>query len=201
MTAFQYHDSVAESQRLIDALEQHAAQLPFATEHLAIYRPAHATLEECQRRSDAAVEAWRAALARRWDCEVAGRRLFKQIYGQYVAFYGSEACPEVQRVASTHAEGDGSPAELLADMRRLHADLALHHDDAFLARRAELDRSCDMLEFAIRDAIACEAARRSSVIDRRMAQEALRRVRTTTQHALQSLGGDAVGAELRELLA
>lgn len=202
MTALYTSDSIAESQRLIDALERHAADLPFASEHLAIYRPAHHTLEQCQHRSDSAVAAWQVALARRWECEIAGRRLFKQIYNQYIAFYGSATCREVQRIASNHAEGDSLPADLLADMRRLHADLALHHDDAFLGRCGELERACTMLEFAIREAIAYEAARRTSVIDRRIAQEALHRARNATQRALLSLGGESIGAEeLRELLA
>ena len=202
MTALYTSDSIAESQRLIDALERHAADLPFASEHLAIYRPAHHTLEQCQHRSEDAVAAWQVALARRWECEIAARRLFKQIYGQYVAFYGSATCREVQRIASSHSEGDGSPADLLADLRRLHADLTLQHDDGFLGRCNELERACNMLTFAIREATACEAARRTSVIDRRIAQEALRRARNTTQRALLSLSDEVIGAEeLRELLA
>lgn len=194
-------DPLAESQRLIDALEQHAAELPFADEHLALHRPTRQELERCQHTSDQAVAAWRAALAQRWECEVAGRRLYKQIYRQYVEHYGSAERPEVRRIASGREDSDTSPTELLADLRRLQADLALHNSTPFAARRQEVQHAVESLEAAINEAAQREVQRRASVLDRRMVQEVFRRARTTTQRAISAHFGENLAPELRDLLA
>src|SRR5689334_11890764 len=89
-------DALAESQRLITVLERRRSELPFADDILAVHRPTHADLERSSARSDNAVEAWRAALARRWECEIAGRRIFKQIVRQLADHYGGASAPEVQ---------------------------------------------------------------------------------------------------------
>lgn len=193
-------DAIAESQRLIDILEQRRGELPFAEELLSRHLPAHQQLARCQASSEAAVNAWRAALAQRWECEVRGRRLYKQIYRQHVEHYGSREAPEVRLISRAGAEADSSPSELLADLRRLGTALALNVDQLPFApaRLAELNTTCAALEQAIAAASALEAERRESVLDRRMAQEAYRRLSAATRDALFDFYGER-GGELDAL--
>lgn len=193
-------DALAESQRLIAALERRRDELPFADDVLAIHRPTHESLARSSTRSDDAVEAWRAALARRWECEVAGRRLYKQGVRQLAEHYGREA-PELQLLSRGGAEVDSSPAELLHDLRRLQAALELAQASLPEAaeRFAEVERECAALEMAIADANAREEQRRTAALDRRMAQEAYRRARAMTRRALVDHYGGAMVAEFAEL--
>jgi hypothetical protein len=194
-------DALAESQRLIAALERQRSQLPFADDILAMHRPTHANLERSSELSDGAVEAWRAALARRWDCEVAGRRLYKQVVRQLAEHYG-DAAPEVQLLSRGDAEANSTPAELLHDLRRLQAalDLGVTALPFATERLAEVDRVCVALEVAIDTANLCESQRRTAALDRRMAQEAYRRARAATRRALLDHYGDQIDDEFAELL-
>ncbi len=193
-------DALAESQRLIAALERRRDELPFADDVLAIHRPTHENLARSSVRSDDAVEVWRAALARRWECEVVGRRLYKQGVRQLAEHYGREA-PEVQLLSRGGAEADSSPAELLRDLRRLQAALELARASLPGAadRLGEVGRECAALEAAIADAATREEQRRTAALDRRMAQEAYRRARATTRRALLDHYGGAMAAEFAEL--
>lgn len=194
-------DALTESTRLIAALERRRDELPFAEHRLAIHRPAHQELESSRASSERAVEAWRAALARRWECEVAGRRLYKQIVGQFAAFYGSTSAPEVQMLSRGEAEVNSSPAELLGDLRRLQAALAMGTATLpFAAERLpEVEQACAALEAAIAEANTCERQRRAAVLDYRMAQEAYRRARATTRHALIEHYGGRLASDFAEL--
>jgi hypothetical protein len=193
-------DALAESQRLIIALERRRSELPFAEDVLAIHRPTHDDLARCSARSDDAVEAWRAALARRWECEVAGRRLYKQGVRQLVEHYGRSA-PEVQLLSRGGAEVDSSPSELLHDLRRLQAALELARSalPSVVERLDEAGQVCAALEVAISDASSREEQRRTAALDRRMAQEAYRRARTTTRRVLIEHYGGAMAGEFAEL--
>ncbi|MFL5806975.1 MAG: hypothetical protein ACJ8CR_35255 [Roseiflexaceae bacterium] len=193
-------DALAESQRLIAALERRRDELPFADDVLAIHRPTHENLARSSVRSDDAVEVWRAALARRWECEVVGRRLYKQGVRQLAEHYGREA-PEVQLLSRGGAEADSSPAELLRDLRRLQAALELTRASLPGAadRLDEVGRECAALAAAIADAATREEQRRTAALDRRMAQEAYRRARATTRRALLDHYGGAMAAEFAEL--
>jgi hypothetical protein len=193
-------DALAESQRLIAALERQRSQLPFADDILAMHRPTHANLERSSEQSDGAVEAWRAALAQRWECEVAGRRLYKQVVRQLVEHYGDTA-PEVQLLSRVDAEVNSTPVELLHDLRRLQAalDLGLAALPFASERLAEVERACAALEAAIDTARLCESQRRSAALDRRMAQEAYRRARAATRRVLLDHYGDQIADEFAEL--
>jgi hypothetical protein len=193
-------DALAESQRLIAALERQRGELPFADDILAMHRPTHADLERSSELSDGAVEAWRAALAQRWDCEVAGRRLYKQVVRQLAEHYG-DAAPEVQLLSRGEAEANSTPTELLHDLRRLQAALDLGAAALpFAAERlAEVERACTILEAAIAAAAASEAQRRAAALDRRMAQEAYRRARAATRRALLEHYGGQIAGEFAEL--
>jgi hypothetical protein len=193
-------DALAESQRLIAALERQRSQLPFADDILAMHRPTHANLERSSELSDGAVEAWRSALAQRWECEVAGRRLYKQVVRQLAEHYG-ETAPEVQLLSRGEAEANSTPAELLHDLRRLQAalDLGVAALPFATEQLSAVERACVALEAAIETANLCESQRRTAALDRRMAQEAYRRARATTRRALLDHYGDQIADEFAEL--
>jgi hypothetical protein len=193
-------DTLAESQRLIALLEQCCSELPFAGDILAIHRPAHEHLEHSSMRSDAAVDEWRAALAQRWECEVAGRRLYKQVLRQLAEYYGGDSAPEVQLLSRGGAEVNSSPVELLHDLRRLQAALGTSlATPQFAPLRGEVDHICLALEDAIGAAQASEARRRDAALDKRLAREAYRRARAATERRLLEFFGGSIAGELAEL--
>ena len=194
-------DLLIESQRLIALLEQRRTELPFAEDSLALHRPAHESLERSSNHSDAAVEEWRAALARRWECEVAGRRLYKNVLRQLAKHYGGDSAPEVQILSRGGAEINSSPAELLHDLRRLQAalDIGLASFPLASLHSADVDHMCAALEQAIGEAHTSEARRRDAAFDKRLAQEAYRRARATTQRTLLEFYGGSIAGELAEL--
>lgn len=175
-----------ESQQLIATLEQLRGEIPFAEDILAIHRPTHSELEQSYARSEQAVAAWRAALAERWECEVAGRRLYKRLIRQLAEHYGGENAPELQLLSRGGAEADSSPPELLADLRRLQAATMVGSAaDVFAgAHQRELEQICSALQNAIGMANRYETQRRNAVLDNRMAGEAYRRARTETRRRL-----------------
>jgi hypothetical protein len=195
-------DALAESQRLIATLEQLRSELPFADDILALHRPTHAELETSYTKSEQAVAAWRSALAQRWECEVAARRLYKRVVRQLVEHYGAEDAPEVQLLSRGGAEADSSPAELLADLRRMQAALAVVAESlAFASERLpEIEQASATLENAITEANVSETQRRVAVLDSRMAREAYRRVRSETRRVLIEHYGDRVSSAFGEFM-
>ena len=124
-------DALTESYRLITMIEQLRGELPFADDILALHRPTHHELEISAAKSEQAVAAWREALARRWESEVAGLRLYKRIVRQLAEHYGSEDAPEVQMLSRGGTKADSSPAELLTLRRDAFEGVAevLHNYD------------------------------------------------------------------------
>jgi hypothetical protein len=179
-------NALQESERMIELLEQRRDEFPHAEELLAIHRPTHQELERNKRITEQAVTAWRESLAHRWNCEIAGRRLYKQIYQQFTAFYGSADAPEVQLISRGGAEENSSPAELLVDLRRMEAALVVNNERLpFAAQRlSELGEVCTMLDEAIKATNAYESERRTSVLEQRMVQETYRRLCNATRRAL-----------------
>ena len=192
-------DALAESQRLIAMVERLRGELPFADDILALHRPTHHELETSATKSEQAVDAWRGALARRWDAEVAGLRLHKRIIRQLAEHYGGENAPEVQMLSRGGAAAESTPAELLADLRRLQAALSAGLGFA-RERLPEVKRACAALESAITDANQSETQRRVAVLDNRMAREAYRRVRGETRRLLVEHYGEHMTHEFTELL-
>jgi hypothetical protein len=192
-------DALAESQRLIAMIEQRRGELPFADNILALHRPTHHELATSAANSEQAVTAWRGALARRWESEVAGLRLYKRIVRQLAEHYGSEDAPEVQMLSRGGAETESSPSELLADLRRLQAALSVGLGIAN-ERLPEVEQACVALERAITDANQSETQRRVAVLDNRMAREAYRRVRGETRRLLVEHYGEHIAQEFTELL-
>jgi hypothetical protein len=192
-------DALAESQRLIATIEQLRGELPCADDILAVHRPTHQELEISAVKSDQAVAAWRGALARRWESEVAGLRLYKRIVRQLAEHYGGEDAPEVQMLSRGGTEADSSPAELLADLRRLQAALSVGLGFAS-ERLPEVDQASAALQHAITEANQCETQRRVAVLDNRMAREAYRRARGETRRLLVEHYGEHMAHEFPELL-
>ncbi len=194
--------ALEESQRLIATLEQLRSELPFAEDILAVHRPTHSELEQSYVRSEQAVAAWRTALAKRWECEVAGRRLYKRILRQLAAHYGGESAPEIQLLSRGGAEADSSPTELLADLRRLQAATLLGSAAQLFAAEPqnELEQGCEALERAINEVNIYETQRRIAVLDSRLANEAYRRARTETRRRLVEHYGEQLASPFGELL-
>ena len=186
MTAISTTDQHADSHFVIDALERYKDELPFAREHLALHYSCWQALHQCQGKSDAAVDAWRAALSRRWECEIVARRLYKQVFRQYLEQYGGADHLVIHSLATRRDTSVATPPELLADLRSLHADLGLNTGAANAARSEEILVTCANLDEAIRETATREAARRAAVLDRRVAQEAIQHAHTTTKHVLAS---------------
>lgn len=193
-------DALQQSERIIQLLEQRRGEFPCAEEFLAIHRPAHQELERNKQITERAVAAWRESLAHRWDCEVAGCRLYKQLYQQFVAFYGSATVPEVQLIARSGTEENSSPVGLLADLRRMEAALLVNSKQLpFAAQRLpELSEVCAALDNAISKTNECEAERRESALAQRMAQEAHRRLYGTVRQAFARHYGEQWLLEVEE---
>ena len=192
-------DALAESQRLIATIERLRGELPFADDILALHRPTHHELATSATKSEQAVDAWRAALARRWEAEVAGLRLYKRIVRKLAEHYGSERAPEVQMLSRGGADAESSPTELLTDLRRLQAALSVGLGFA-RERLPEVEQACAALESAITDANQSETQRRVAVLDNRMAREAYRRVRGETRRLLVEHYGGHMAHDFAELL-
>lgn len=179
-------NALQDSERIIQLLEQRHDEFPHAEEFLAVHRPTHQELERNKQITEQAVTAWREALAYRWTCEIAGRRLYKQIYQQFTEFYGSADAPEVQLISRGGAEENSSPAELLVDLRRMEAALIVNSERLPFAtqRLSELVDVCTSLDEAINATNVYESERRASVLEQRMVQETYRRLCHTTRQAL-----------------
>ncbi|MEO7909801.1 MAG: hypothetical protein ABIV47_09145 [Roseiflexaceae bacterium] len=192
-------DALIESQHLITMIERLRSDLPFADAVLAVHRPTHHELTTSAAESVQAVDTWRGALARRWEAEVAGLRLYKRIVKQLAEHYGGDSAPEVQMLSRGGVEADSSPAELLADLRRLQAALSIGLEFA-RQRLPEVEQACATLEIAITDANQSETQRRVAVLDNRMAREAYRRARGETRRLLIEHYGEHMTPEFSELL-
>jgi hypothetical protein len=195
------NESMLESLRLIDALEQRRTELPFADTLLSTHKTVHGELEHCHDLSTAAVDSWRAALAQRWDYEVAARRLYKQILRQLAEHYGEDA-PQMHMVSRGGAEANSSPTELLEDLRRLQALLMVITGqlDFAAGQLEQLTTICRELELAIETARMAEHRRREAVLDSRMAREAFRRTCEETFGVLSAHYGERFVEEFQEFL-
>ncbi len=195
------YDAINESRRFIHALERRQHVLTFADTLLSLHYTAHQHLENSYDISEQAVEAWRAALADRWECEVAVRRLYKQVIRQLTDHYG-EMAPQMQLITRGGAEINSSPAELMEDLRRLHAALTVELETLpFAAERLpQIDQVYDQLDHAIDVANQTEQRRRNAVLENRMAREAFRRTSEATLGKLAAHYGDQFNDEFQELL-
>ncbi len=194
------NDAIADSARLIAILERHHQDVPEIESLLTAHRTTHYQMATSYRASEDAIAAWRAALARRWTCEIAARRLHKQTLRQIVQHYGTAEAPTIRLISRGGAEADSTPAELLEDMRRLHAVLSLEVESLPFAgqRLNEIAQSCAALETAIHDVAESERRHRTAVLDLRIAREVYRRMRRETYQTLVSRLGDQAPLDIDE---
>lgn len=194
-------EAIADSQKLLVLLEQHAPEVPYLDGRIAHHCDIQAELERCSAESRDAVEAWRAALARRWDCEVAGRRLYKQNLRQMTEFFG-EGAPQVTLLSRGGAEANSTPNELYEDLLRLQAGLQLQR--AVFPGAHERSQAVGVcateLNHAIEIARRAELRRRSAVLDGRMACETFRRAWEQTFTHLADHYGDPLPEVFERLL-
>lgn len=193
-------DILGESQRLISVLEERCAELPSAEYMLAMHRSTHHELENSHIISEQAVEAWRAALANRWECEVAGRRLYKQVLRQLINYCGNDA-PEIQLLSQGQFEEHRSPSELLDDLRRVQLVLTLKTETLPFAhqRLTEIAHISSALSRTIDEVTDWERRRRMAVLDYRLAREAYRRICAQTRQVLADHYGDQANRALQEI--
>ncbi len=194
------HDAIDDSAKLIAILERHHQDAPEIEALLNAHRATHRQMTTSYHMSEEAITAWRAALARRWTCEIAARRLYKQTLRQLVQHYGTAETPTIRLISRGGAEADSTPAELLEDMRRLHAVLSLEAATLPFAeqRLAEIAQSCETLERAIDEVAERERQRRTAVLDLRIAREVYRRMRRETCQALMNQLGDRAPLDLTD---
>ncbi|MGQ9549025.1 MAG: hypothetical protein ACUVSY_14970 [Roseiflexus sp.] len=194
------NDAIADSARLIAILERYHRDVPEIESLLAAHRTTHQQMTASYHASEDAIAAWRTALARRWTCEIAARRLYKQTLRQIVQHYGSAEAPTIRLISRGGAEADSTPSELLEDMRRLHTVLSLEASVLPFAeqRLAEITQSCAALETAINDVAESERRRRTAVLDLRIAREVYRRMRHETYQMLANQLGDQASLDIDE---
>lgn len=184
--------SLDDPELLIELLEQYATNFAFAEEELARHRLLRAKIEEQQRLSEQTLAQWRAALAKRWEWEVAAQRLYMHIQDQLSAYFGP-GTPHLLLVAPSNNGIAITANELLADLRRMEASLALMQPrPPFVAERlSQLAFTCSNLDNAIERTHQCEIERRSAVMSQRLTQNVYQRVCVQSRRLLHEHIGAA----------
>jgi hypothetical protein len=182
------YDLVEDSNQLLAQLERQQGEHPGARDLLERHRQLHHELLQRQQSGERALDEWRRALARRWDCEVAGQRLYLNVQRELVAYFGHESQALLIFLRGDERERDAT--QLLADLRRLHAALAITRGVPAAATEhlPDLLRACDALDEALRWSNRCEQQRHRAFLDRHLSQQAYQQVRERTQRALAELG-------------
>jgi hypothetical protein len=187
MTQQQLHFSDLQDAtfRLIDLLERHSDQLPLLDEELERHRNiAHAMAGQTHQ-AEIALSAWRVALARRWDCEIAAQRTYSVVLRQLSLYYGGDPAYTLL-IAPPRPGAAITPAELLRHVRRLDASLDLLTPRPPFADEAgrQLRVSADELAVAIDQTERREGERRSLLAEQRLASQLLQRAYERTHSLL-----------------
>lgn len=164
---------VAEATRgLVTLLERHCADFPQLCEELDRHRRLNDTLVEQRERSAQALMAWRAALARRWRCEVAAQRIYADAQRRLRRYYHDRPS-HARIVAPAHPDHARTADALLQEVLRLAATLeVLAPPPPFAADlRADLRAAADDLAAAIEQTRRCEVERRRLHTEERMAAQ------------------------------
>jgi len=175
------------STQLIALLERHRTSLPFAEEELARHRALRLAIDDQHRRSAHALSDWREALSRRWECEVSAQRLYTATMRQMSEYYSDD--PAYARlVAPAHPDSGVTPRELLSDLRRLEASIALLSPRPVFADEClrRLRASGDELASAIDWTGRCESERRSIMLEQRIATNLYQRTCEQTRRLLSA---------------
>lgn len=133
-------------------------------------------LDQRQKQAEAALAEWRTALAWRWKCEVAGQRLYLQIFRQLETLYGANAT-YLQIIGPARAGVARTADELLADLQRLAASCEIMDPrPGFIAARLdELIEVVHQLDKALTWTNQAEEARRAAMLGQRLAQGTFQR--------------------------
>jgi len=185
---------IDDSQQFIALLESQAPQHPFVGEELARHRVLYSELQHRQDFNEHTLREWRAALTRRWECEIAGQRLFTQIQRQLREHFGTDSL-QVEAVAPVLDSNAVTAADLLMALRRMHAGLTLlQPSPPFVAERlSQLKPVLTALAEALEQTRLCEAARRQAVLNQQLARGAYERARNQTRHLfIEQLGEEAI---------
>lgn len=152
------------------------AALPSIRDELECHLKLRHELEQRQIAAEEALAHWRTALARRWKCEVAGQRLYTQIYRQLETFYGADAT-YLQIINPARSGVARTTDELLADLQRIMAfcELMEPRPDFIEIRMIELAETVFQLDEALTRTSQCEELRRTAMLSHRLAQGTFRR--------------------------
>lgn len=177
--------------QIITLLEQLRNRLPFAEEELVRHTQLRAILAEQQERSAAALAAWRAALAIRWECEVRAQRLYAHVRQQVIDVVGADT-RYLQLFEPDSAASALTATDLLNSLRRLAVVLSLMQPVPTFCEQAQADIQAiaSELQAAIRHAEQCEEERRRVQAEQRLLLDLCHRsYRRTRQRIASHLGG------------
>ncbi|MGQ9927696.1 MAG: hypothetical protein ACUVS4_12615 [Chloroflexaceae bacterium] len=180
---------------LVALLERHRADFPQLGEELERQRRLHDTLSEQRERSAQALAAWRAALARRWDCEIAAQRVYADAQCELRRYYRDRPS-HARLVAPAHPDHARTPGGLLRELLRLAATLEVLAPSLPCAAelRAGLCAAADDLAAAIEQTERCEIERRRlHTAERMAAQMALQASERSRRLLSQYVGEEAPG--------
>lgn len=171
--------------QIITLLDQLRHRLPFAEEELVHHTQLQAILAEQQEQSAAALAAWRAALAVRWECEVRAQRLYAHVRRQVIEVVGTDA-PYLRLFEPDSAAGALTATDLLNSLRRLAAVLGLMHPQPPFAEQAlaDLATMSAELQAAITRTEQCEEERRRVQAEQRLLLELCHRSYRRTRHRI-----------------
>jgi hypothetical protein len=155
---------------LVAMLERYRDACPLLNEELAHQRALAIAMAEQRKRGEQALSDWRAALSRRWECEVSAQRAYCDIQRQLGAYYGSDSA-YAQLIAPSHPASGTTASDLLHEVRRLEASLELLAPRPPFAGQAiaRLSAVAAELAAAIDQTARCEIERRSILTDQRIA--------------------------------
>lgn len=175
---------------LIQLLERHRTTLPFADEEIAYYTDLRNSLDAQRQRSEETLSAWRSALSRRWACEVAGQRVLIHVQRKIVALYGDDTA-SIRVLAPSRAASPMTPSDLLNDLRRLEASIALLMPRPPFADESlgQLADAAERLAASIDETASCEAERRTALLDQRLALSLYERACGRTRQLLAEVLG------------
>ncbi|NTV62410.1 MAG: hypothetical protein HGA65_02590 [Oscillochloris sp.] len=171
--------------QLLTMLELRRNEFPFADEELARHHALRNALDEQNERSTQTLAAWRQAISQRWEAEINGQRTYIAIQREIEAYFSDDAT-YLQLVAPSQPATALTANNLLADMRRLEASLALLRPRPPFAERslALMREAGDRLSTTISWTDHCEAERRRVLIEQRMAANLYERVCQKTRQLM-----------------
>ncbi|MCS6881339.1 MAG: hypothetical protein RMK84_10210 [Oscillochloridaceae bacterium] len=188
------HFPVVEAARgLVVLLERHSAAFPQLGEELERHRRLSDTLAEQRARCAQALTAWRAALARRWQCEVAAQRIYADARRKLRRYY-HDSPAHARVLAPTHADHAYTASALLQEVLRLAATLEVVAPlPPFAAElRAELRAAADDLAAAIEQTADWEVELRRQHTAERMAVQMALQASERSRRLLSQYVGDEV---------